>query len=502
MKRVLALLLDAASPDLIEKWTDDGSLPNLRCLREGGAYGRLGSVAEWLAEGTHYAFHMGRNPGATGLAGYAVWQKATMRSRTPALDWLPFTPFWRAFRDRDPRAVVVDPANVYAPEPFNGVEIIGWAAHDALAPYQSYPPELAHRIHQRFGSSLLPDEMYGLMSKGDFANTERLLQEINRSFKSLCLELMQGEEWDLFLAYNYTLHHAGHRLWNTVNITDRLSQAEKKKMEGALRRAYVDCDEAVGGIVDAAGKDTRIMIFSVHGMGANHSRTYIFPEMLRRITEGGPSSPGPLKRIRELVPQRWRHELKSRLPFELRRYLTSYWRMSEYKWATTRAFSLLSDTEAWVRINLKGREALGIVEPGEEYEALCAQITEGLQSYVDADTGEPLVRDIVRPQQVFRGARLAELPDLIVRWSDSPASGHRAVSSPRYGTIPWPTPRRNPEGRSGNHRPEGMLIAAGPDIRSGTIEGAQTLDLAPTILTLLGQAVPGEMEGRPLHLFD
>lgn len=501
MKRVLALLLDAASPDLIEKWTDDGNLPNLKRLREGGAYGRLGSAAEWLAEATHYAFLMGRNPGAIGLAGYSIWDKESMRARLPAADWLPFTPFWRAFGERGPRAVILDPADVYAPEPFNGAEIIGWATHHALAPYQSYPPELARRIQQHFGSSLLPDENYGLMTKREFESTSTVLHRINRKFSALCLELMRDEGWDLFLAYNYTLHHGGHRLWSTINITDRLSPAETAGLEMSLLKAYVDCDEAVGRVVDAAGPDARIMIFSLHGMGVNHSRIFIFPDMLQRIIQGAPSSPRLLERIRELVPQRWRHEVKSRLPFKIRRGLTSYWTLSKYDWATTRAFSPVSDTEGWVRINLKGREARGIVEPGAEYEALCAEITEGLKSFADSDTGEPVVRDVVRPGSVFHGARVQDLPDLIVRWSDSPAAAHRAVSAPRYGTIPWPTPGRNPEGRSGNHRPEGLLIAAGQDVRRGPIVGARTLDLAPTILALLGQAVPDQMEGRPLHLF-
>lgn len=501
MKRVLALLLDAASPDLIEKWTDDGSLPNLRRLRQGGAYGRLSSVADTLAEGTHFAFHSGRHPAATGLVGYSVWQKETMRSRTPSPEWLPATPFWRLLTDSGPRAVVVDPACVYAPEPFHGTEIVGWATHDALTPFQSYPPEVADRIHGRFGSCLLHDESYALMTRREFMNTANLLREINRKFKGLCLELMQSETWDLFLACNYTLHHAGHRLWSTVNVTDALSAAQKTEMQGALRQAYVDCDEMVGGILEAAGADTRILVFSLHGMGVNHSRTHIFPEMLRRITSEHPSSTGLLKRLRELVPQRWRHEVKSRLPFDMRRRLTSYWRMSEYEWESTRAFSLLSDTEAWVRINLKGRELRGIVEQGADYEALCTGISEGVRSFVDADTGEPLVSDVLRPQQVFKGERLADLPDLIVRWVPSPAAGHRAVISPRYGTVAWPTPGQNPEGRSGNHRPQGMLIAAGPDARPDPIEGAHILDLAPTILSLLDQPIPGIMEGRPLHLF-
>jgi bisphosphoglycerate-independent phosphoglycerate mutase (AlkP superfamily) len=45
---------------------------------------------------------------------------------------------------------------------------------------------------------------------------------------------------------------------------------------------------------------------------------------------------------------------------------------------------------------------------------------------------------------------------------------------------------------------EGFLIAAGKDIKSGTIKAADLIDLAPTILTLLGQPVPPEMEGRAL----
>jgi predicted AlkP superfamily phosphohydrolase/phosphomutase len=340
------------------------------------------------------------------------------------------------------------------------------------------------------------------MTKREFLGTAQLLKGINRKFEAMCLELMQAEDWNLFLAFNYTLHHAGHRMWSTVNITDRVSEAEKAKLEGAVRRAYIDCDNVVGNIVAAAPIDTRLLMFSLHGMAVNHSRTHIFPDMLRRISEADVPSPGMLKRARGLLPQSIRHAVKSRLPFAMRRRLTSYWRMSEYDWETTHAFSLLSDTEGWVRINLKGREARGIVEPGHEYENLCSQISDGVKSFVDADTGEPLVQDVIRPQQVFKGAMLEDLPDLIVRWAHSPAASHRAVTSPRYGTIPWPTPGRNPEGRSGNHRSQGMLIAAGPGCRSGSIEGGHIAALAPTILELLEQPIPPEMEGRPLHLFN
>ena len=71
--------------------------------------------------------------------------------------------------------------------------------------------------------------------------------------------------------------------------------------------------------------------------------------------------------------------------------------------------------------------------------------------------------------------------------------------SAQYGEIAWPTPGRHPEGRSGNHRPGGFLIAAGDALGVGVAETEPcVLDLAPTVYNLLGLPVPGHMHGRPL----
>jgi predicted AlkP superfamily phosphohydrolase/phosphomutase len=499
MKRVLALLLDAAEPELIERWMEDGSLPNLKRLRERGMYGRLRPVDEWLAECEQYAFWSGQNPAATGLYYYIMWHKESMTVRPPGPDWQPHRPFWRSFERGGPRAVVLDAPNVYPPEPFNGAEVIGWATHDAMAPFQSYPPEFAAWIHRRFSSSLLPDERYGPLSKREFLKELRSMQQLNEKFSDLCLAMMQKEAWDLLLACNATLHSAGHRLWNTVNLKDSLTSGEQADLSDAVHQVYMACDRAVGKIVDAAPTDAVVMILSLHGMGVNTSRSCILPEMLGRVLNDGAASRGAIARLRESIPVELRHMVKSRLPFHWRRGLTRYWRTSGHDWRTTRAFSMPSDTQGWVRINLKGREAQGAVDPAD-YDALCQEIADGLKSFVEADTGEPLVKAILNPQQVMAGPRLHDLPDLIVRWSDRPASMHRTVTSPRFGTVPWPTPGQNPEGRGGNHRAQGMLIVSGPGIGAGGIEDAGVLDLAPTILTLLDQPVPADLEGTPIQL--
>ena len=51
--------------------------------------------------------------------------------------------------------------------------------------------------------------------------------------------------------------------------------------------------------------------------------------------------------------------------------------------------------------------------------------------------------------------------------------------------------------KSGTHRDDGIFLAHGPAIQCGkTVAGARIIDLAPTLLYLLGVAVPEDMDGN------
>jgi hypothetical protein len=137
------------------------------------------------------------------------------------------------------------------------------------------------------------------------------------------------------------------------------------------------------------------------------------------------------------VPVEWRSAVKQRLPADWQDGLSRFWRGVDARdWSSTRAFALMGDLQALVQINLRGREAQGIVEPGREYEVLCDRISEGLSSFRDADTGEPVVAQIARGDTLYPDARYdVGIPDLIIRWPESPALHHRAVVSERFGTL-------------------------------------------------------------------
>jgi predicted AlkP superfamily phosphohydrolase/phosphomutase len=159
-----------------------------------------------------------------------------------------------------------------------------------------------------------------------------------------------------------------------------------------------------------------------------------------------------------------------------------------------KAFALPSFADGYVRINLKGRDPQGIVSPND-YNAMCDEICGILMRLRDGRRGLPMVRDIVRTRQdpLATDPKLPDA-DLIIGWQDDYATD--VVESPELGRFgPYPPYR------SGSHRHEGFLCAVGPGIAPGTrIEGGHVMDLAPTILQLMGVSLPKYFDGKPLNL--
>ena len=505
---IVMIGLDAAEPRLLEQWMSEGTLPNLLRLRNQGGYGRLQSTADWLAGSPWATFYTGQMPGEHGLYHYLQWQPDKMAYARPAPDWLPLRPFWRDLSESAGKKLVVfDLPMTFPPEPFNGVEISGWATHDRLFPTASYPASTMNWLSEQFGQPLLNEEVGGCQPIGSLLNVrDELVYATERSGEVAC-ELIRREKGDLFICAFGATHRGGHKLWDLTGVSGADDPVVGAQFSHALRDVYIACDAAVGKIVEAARNDTTFLVFSLHGMGPNTARAdALLPKMLQSVLSGGSNAQqqsrkgGYIGRLRKCIPLEWRHSVRQRLPNRLQDRLTAYWRMGDIDWSVTPAFSLIADLQGYIRINLKGRERDGIVEPGEEYDRLCDKLIKGISTFVDADTGEPVTNEIMRVDELFAdGKRREKLPDLLVGWSHSPSANHRAITSPQYGTIAWPMPGKNPDGRSGNHRPEGFLIAVGSGIQSNShIADARIVDLAPSVYAMLGVPIPTEMLGKTL----
>lgn len=501
-RRVLMIGLDAGDPVLIERWTEEGLLPNLARLKATGVYGRLQSSARYLSGSPWPTFYTGQPPSSHGIYHDFQWRHENMGYARPAWDWLPNVPFWRRL-DRQVHVVSYDVPMALGCQSASGIEVTGWSAHDSLTPPQSHPPELLDEIRAKFGEWPMEAEGYGRSSLSELLDLRRRLLEDTERSTELAKWLL-ARDWDLGLVVFGALHRGGHRLWDRSSLRGPVDEESGAFFDGALRDLYQACDRAVGQLV-AEASDATILVFSVHGMMANTSRADLLDGMLTRVLRGKdaelPKSSG-LRRLGEALPLGLRRRLTRALPLPVQAFLMTRWTAGGIDWSETPAFTLRADLQGYVRINLEGREPEGIV-PSSAYDETCERLEEGLLSFRDAQTGEPFVTAVRRSSGLFtNGPHSDRLPDLIVSWEETPAATHSSVESDRYGRVERSTPGRIPNARSGNHRPEGFLIAHGNGIPAdGSFRSdAHILDLAPTILELLGTQTDVPLAGRSLSL--
>ena len=509
---VLMIALDAAESTLIERWTADGTMPHLQRLRERGAYGRMASTADWLAGTPWPSFYTGTLPPEHGFLFHLQWRPDIMRHDRPRQAWLPMTPFYRAFSQHGRRTIAIDVPITYELAPdarYDGIEVTSWSTHDKIGRTTAHPPGTMKWINRRFGREPITLEAVGTCPAKALLRTRDELVRSAHLQADLCAALMARGRWDFAILALGAPHRGGHKLWDRTSITGDLAPQDESAYDRALRDVYVACDEAIGRLVKQAGGGVTVLVCAMHGMRDNYSRFDLTPVMLDRILAGGKpaaraASKPPhalLRQLRNAVPVELRTSLKSRLPEGVQDALSRFWRPHDKKdWSRTPAFCLMGDLQALVQINLKGRERDGIVEPGAEYEQRLDQIAEGLRTFVDADTGQPLIKRIGRGNELYPEATHRRVqPDLILDWAETAACLHRAITSTQYGTLDWPAPGRPLDGRSGHHVSEGWLLAVGEGIVPGTTIGsAHSHDLNATIHALLGVPRPDHMRGRVL----
>jgi len=162
-------------------------------------------------------------------------------------------------------------------------------------------------------------------------------------------------------------------------------------------------------------------------------------------------------------------------------------------WKRTKAFFNSSvGSSASISINLENREPEGIVKK-EEYERLKAFIISELLKLKDPETGQKIVQDAFKRENIYHGPYISEAPDIIFITKDfkyvatDRIYGSSLVSEPIY------------KGR-GTHKLNGILIAHGPDFKNTgeNVGKARIIDLAPTILHMFELMVPEDMDGKVL----
>jgi predicted AlkP superfamily phosphohydrolase/phosphomutase len=156
-------------------------------------------------------------------------------------------------------------------------------------------------------------------------------------------------------------------------------------------------------------------------------------------------------------------------------------------WHEMRAFALPSLYDGRIRVNLRGREASGMVDPAD-YARVCDELEQLVRDCVDPATGTGVVEAVERP--VADDPRAAEpgQADLVIVWrGDACAWQH-----PAQGLV-GPVPFRRTGGHTG---PYGYASISGPGVVSGEYGVVSAFDIAPTVVDLLGGPAVDGLSGR------
>lgn len=532
-QRVLALAVDAPNQLLLQQWIDAGDLPNLAQLRARSRCFTLQSEKRFSNEHCWIPVLTGRRRDRWSHW-LDAWDPQAYQFKEASLyDWLQ-APLFYALGSR--RHVVAFDLAAPVVDNVQGVQVSGFAVELNESFPQSAPPELMDRLVARYG----PDpklerhqQVTNAVSQREGlswivpscyrqdrmqAFSEALLASVERR-TAACLELLDSEPWDLFIAAYSEIHSAGHILWH-LSQPHPLSVLRGEAAD-PMRAVYLAIDESIARLVVAAGEDVTVVVFTLDATvvdSLENARAVFLPEFMYRwnfpgeaaLAVGDPQTPPVAPRLD--YQQHWKHEiwalrtpagdrvLESPVHQEARGDPMSWCPGNWYApcWPRMRAFAMPSVADGSVRLNVRGREARGQVEPAD-FAAECDRLAHDIATLVDARTGRPIVREVLRvrddPFDADPGKPPADL--IVVCHEDGPLD---VVDSPlvgRIGPIPF--------FRTSSHQAHGCVLENLMFVRQPGVEPvsqasgcARLEDVPATLLALMGEPVPADFDGRAL----
>jgi predicted AlkP superfamily phosphohydrolase/phosphomutase len=162
-------------------------------------------------------------------------------------------------------------------------------------------------------------------------------------------------------------------------------------------------------------------------------------------------------------------------------------------WERTKAYAM---GLGGLFLNRKGREAKGVVGP-EEAPRLKKEIAEKLEALADPGNGKRAIVRVHDRDEVYKGPYVENGPDLIVGYE----VGYRASWDSVTGKVGGPVFEANTKCWSGDHCIEPARV---PGVFFSNwkcpADHPGLLDMAPTVLRLLGVEPPAYMDGKSLDL--
>lgn len=408
--KILVVGLDATDPQFLTGFRSlDALQHNVVATPEGLTDDCIWASFQYACDpGGHGRYNWKRNGRRTGKFEFCAQGEEDLES------------FWEPLARQGANVAVFDLPKLRLSSPPNGLHLTDWLVHGRYSPQpQSFPAALAAQVVEKFGPA--PASPCGTRQT-QFTQDElkTLSQNLLRSAQQkqqAALHYLQSQTWDLFMTSFKEIHCLSHLNWPlSPEAGPRLIQA---------------IDEAINELVQAAGPQAEVMVFSATGMGANITLSPLHQEVVTR----------------------------------LQGHLTSGLRATVNKLLGKTKVSPLPYNENCLALRLENPSA-------QERES----IEQCLMELKNGQTGQPVFQSVLHPQELWPGPRCHRLPDLLLPLN--PQSGPlNQLTSKTLGDISG-----SPEAvREGNHQ--------GPGFCASTTNLAQRLGPGELLVENLSQTL-------------
>jgi len=482
--RVVFIVLDGAPFDVFFPLAQKNILPNFKMLMNKGCFNLLHSTMPPISPVAMPSLFSGKNPGKHGMFGFGRIEKGVFK---PYLSTsMPKNSLWDVVGNTNKKVILLNIPCTFPPFKVNGIMISGPPAPGNRA--RSYPPDLISNLKSRIGQ-YFPD--LNLKSVNYVGYDEKsFLDEaylVTKKHAEAMYYLMENFEWTLFLAVFTSLDRVQHVFFGYFDEESPFFNAEKKEY---LIRYLRELDSIVGKVVSLLNEHDYLIVASDHGF--THLHKYVGINNI--LVQGGfakrraNSQLFTLEKVASYFEKIGIKGLKERVP---RKIFGSAQKVvpRDLDLAKSKAFGV---PVGYVSINKN------LLKDITEYEPIKKALINFFYSVRDELNGEKIVEKIFDTQEIYQGDCMSDAPDLVIAFK----RGYEPRLW-RKKTIEQVKPIKNRTVKTGNHAglwaQRGILIFFGKDIKEGYSTEASIVDVAPTIMHILGVPIPKDVDGRVLQ---
>lgn len=271
--------------------------------------------------------------------------------------------------------------------------------------------------------------------------------------------LIKEKGIEVIFSHIHFIDHQGHQYWNYALKKEGVGN--EAGYQGLIEKVYKDADNYIGEFLHLLDEDWTIFVTSDHGLQIHY-------EDLPLLGDGMGCNVRVMEELGYTVLK------KDENGNDLR----------EIDWEKTRAVATRS---SYIWVNLKGRNATGIVDP-EDKKALEEKIIDDLYNYRHPKSGKRVVSIALRNKDAqVLGLSGDETGDIVYMCKEGCCREHGESLSTYDGYFDTSI--------------SPIFVAAGKGLKKGftTTRVIRQVDFAPTLAILGGVRIPAQCEGAPAY---